>query len=236
MMERVCRRCGRVYRGLVCQACHPRQKKQVGEEGVRNVTLPVVIDLDGAQHDWAWLRAKYGNVSYLEAAAFPKFQLVKVEEMTGQAIMQVNLLDENGIPHSGQPVVLSWPSMTQPSNDIPAIPAGSKSMYTSRGVVQRTENGCTGFGLGGGSYIHDPATGGPYTVWVLSPSTYSDAITGSGWLGGSNHTGPCRLTFRIVLAGVTPEPDPEPEPTGDMLIALARIEAKLDRLSAHLGA
>jgi hypothetical protein len=24
MMERICRTCGGVYRGLVCQACHPR--------------------------------------------------------------------------------------------------------------------------------------------------------------------------------------------------------------------
>lgn len=26
-MERVCRRCGRVYRGLVCHDCHPRREK-----------------------------------------------------------------------------------------------------------------------------------------------------------------------------------------------------------------
>ena len=86
--------------------------------------------------------------------------------------MLVSLQDENGAPHSGQPVVLSWPSLAQPSQDLPFIPAGSKSCYTSRGVIQRTENGCTGFGLGGGSYISDPAVGGPYSVFVLSPSTY----------------------------------------------------------------
>ena len=27
-MERVCRRCGRVYRGLVCQTCHPRGSRR----------------------------------------------------------------------------------------------------------------------------------------------------------------------------------------------------------------
>jgi hypothetical protein len=27
-MERVCRTCGQTYRGLVCQACHPRTKKR----------------------------------------------------------------------------------------------------------------------------------------------------------------------------------------------------------------
>lgn len=31
-MERICRLCGRPYRGLVCHACHPRQKKVRSEE------------------------------------------------------------------------------------------------------------------------------------------------------------------------------------------------------------
>jgi hypothetical protein len=31
-MERVCRRCGRVYRGLVCHACHPRRKAEAKAE------------------------------------------------------------------------------------------------------------------------------------------------------------------------------------------------------------
>jgi hypothetical protein len=212
-----------------------------------DMTLPVVLDLNGTVRDWAWLRAKYGNVTYLEAAQYPKFQLSKVEEMEGPQTLIVNLEAENGTPHSGQPVVLSWPSLAQPSQDIPAIPAGSKSCYTSRGVIQRTENGCTGFGLGGGSYISDPATGGPYSVFVLSPSTFSDCLTGTGWLGGTNHMGPCRLTFRIVAAGVAPEPEPEPEPepgADDELVGLVtrftmateRIAAAMERMVGHLGA
>ena len=210
-----------------------------------DMTLPVVLDLNGTMRDWAWLRAKYGNVSYLEAAGYPKFQLIKVEEMEGPQTMMVSLQDENGAPHSGQPVVLSWPSLAQPSQDIPVIPAGSKSCYTSRGVIQRTENGCTGFGLGGGSYISDPAVGGPYSVFVLSPSTYSDCLTGTGWLGGTNHMGPCRLTFRIVAAGVAPEPEPEPEPGADdelvglvarFTVATERIAAAMERMVGHLGA
>ena len=208
-----------------------------------DMTVPVVLDLNGTMRDWAWLRAKYGNVSYLEAAGYPKFQLIKVEEMEGPQTMMVSLQDENGAPHSGQPVVLSWPSLLQPSQDLPVIPAGSKSCYTFRGVIQRTENGCTGFGLGGGSYISDPATGGPYSVFVLSPSTYSDCLTGTGWLGGTNHMGPCRLTFRIVAAGVAPEPEPEPGADGDVLVKLDRMIAILERsalaaerLAGHLGA
>jgi hypothetical protein len=203
---------------------------------------PVVLDLSGTVRDWAWLRAKYGNVSYLEAAGYPKFQLIKVEEMEGPQTLIVNTEAENGSPHSGQPVALSWPSLAGPSQDLPVIPAGSKSCYTSRAVVQRTENGCTGFGLGGGSYISNPAVGGPYSVFVLSPSTYSDCLTGTGWLGGTNHMGPCRLTFRIVPAAGG---DPEPEPGGDddldflvhrIAVASERTAAALERLAEHLGA
>ena len=93
-----------------------------------DMTFPVVLDLNGTMRDWAWLRAKYGNITYLEAAGYPKFQLSKVEEMEGQATMMVSLQDENGAPHSGQSVVLSWPSLAQPSADLAAIPAGSKSL------------------------------------------------------------------------------------------------------------
>jgi hypothetical protein len=168
--------------------------------------------------------------------------LIKVEEMEGPQTLIVNTEAENGSPHSGQPVALSWPSLAGPSQDLPVIPAGSKSCYTSRAVVQRTENGCTGFGLGGGSYISNPAVGGPYSVFVLSPSTYSDCLTGTGWLGGTNHMGPCRLTFRIVPAAGG---DPEPEPGGDddldflvhrIAVASERTAAALERLAEHLGA
>ena len=153
--------------------------------------------------------------------------------MEGPQTLMVSLQDENGAPHSGQPVVLSWPSLAEPSQDMPVIPTGSKSCYTSRGVIQRTENGCTGFGLGGGSYISNPAVGGPYSVFVLSPSTYSDCLTGTGWLGGTNHMGPCRLTFRIVAAGVAPEPEPEPEPgADDELVGLvARFTVATERIA-----
>jgi len=202
------------------------------------MTNPVVVALDGGVHDWAWLRAKYGDVDVIAAAEYPKFELVKVEELDGQAVLMVHLLNEYGIPHSGQPVCLSWPSLAAPSPNIPAIPAGSKSCYTTRGVIQKTENGQTGFGLSGGSY-YSPPGGGPYSVFVLSPSTYSDCITGVGWLGGTNHLGPCRLTFQIVTAGAQPDPNPDPQPdpvpSGDVLAVLTRIADALEKLAAHLG-
>ena len=148
------------------------------------MTFPVVLDLNGTIRDWAWLRAKYGNVSYLEAAGYPKFQLIKVEEMEGPQTMIVNVEAENGSPHSGQPVALSWPSLAATFAGSPGRFRADRSPATpSRGVIQRTENGCTGFGLGGGSYISDPAVGGPYSVFVLSPSTYLRLSDGNGLAG-----------------------------------------------------
>ena len=88
------------------------------------MTFPVVLDLNGTIRDWAWLRAKYGNVSYLEAAGYPKFQLIKVEEMEGPQTLIVNMEAENGAPHSGQPVALSWPSLAGPSQDLPGHSRG----------------------------------------------------------------------------------------------------------------
>ena len=57
--------------------------------------------------------------------------------------------------------------------------------------------------------------------------------------------GPCRLTFRIVAAGVAPEPEPEPEPGADdelvglvarFTVATERIAAAMERMVGHLGA
>ena len=78
------------------------------------MTLPVVVDLRGAVRDWAYLRAKYGNVTYLAAAGYPKFQLSVVEEMEGPQTLIVTLLNDKGVPHSGQPEPCSRSSLSPP--------------------------------------------------------------------------------------------------------------------------
>jgi len=40
MAERVCQHCGRVYRGLVCHACHPRQSNPDPRASPRNKMRP----------------------------------------------------------------------------------------------------------------------------------------------------------------------------------------------------
>ena len=81
----------------------------------------VILDKDGNKRDWAWLQAEYGNVRLLEAAGYPRFKLVKIEETEGVKLFQVSVLNKDGIPHSGQPVCLTWPTLANPSLAIPEI-------------------------------------------------------------------------------------------------------------------
>ena len=55
--------------------------------------------------------------------------------------------------------------------------------------------------------------------------------------------GPCRLTFRIVAAGVAPEPEPESGADDELVglvarftVATERIAAAMERMVGHLGA
>lgn len=180
--------------------------------------LPDVFDKTGAKRDWAWLRANYGNVQFLDAGAGAKFRLARVDVTEGPATLKARVLDAQGAPHGGQPVANNWPDNTLPD----LRNAGLMTLWKDRAVHQQTEqSGFTGFGLGPGSYIRDLAEGGPHTVWVLSPSLRSDGIGGVGMLGGTNHEGPLFLTFQITNGDpVTPE---QPVQDIDRLLRLCEV-------------
>jgi hypothetical protein len=99
---------------------------------------------------------------------------------------------------------------------------GSKHRADGMGRVE--------FQIGSSSWIRDGR--GPYSVFVLSPTIGSDCMDGIGWMGGTNHVGPCELFF---AADADPDPEPDPQPD-DVTGYLAHISATLDRLTAHLGA
>lgn len=154
---------------------------------------PRVYDVNGVERDMAWLRQKYGNVRFLDAGAGEKFRLVRVDETSGPAVIVVRVLNGQGDSITNQPVANHWPDPNLPS----LSGGGLRTLWHPRAVVQRTEAGHTGFGIGTGSYIRDLAEGGPHTVWVLSPSLRSDGLAGVGMLGGTNHDGPLSLVFQI---------------------------------------
>lgn len=184
-----------------------------------------IFDAKGAERDMTWLRATYGNVQ-IESGTGTRFKLVEMRETDGPSVLMVCLLNEQGLPHAGQPVGHWWPNPSAAAT-IDLSGGGMKTLPYARAAVERTDStGWTGFGLGGGSY-YDPAGQGPDVIWVLSPSVASDVVRGLGWLPGTNHRGMMRLTFRLVddVSGV---PEPEPEPGG----GLVQGNSRLDRLVA----
>lgn len=122
----------------------------------------------------AWLRSKYGNVRFLDAGAGRKFRLVRVDETTGPATIMVRVLAADGSNQNGQPVANHWPD-----DSLPDLRGGGlRTLWQPRAITQSTAGGHTGFGLGTGSYIRNPAEGGPHTIWVLSPTLKSDGLAG----------------------------------------------------------
>jgi len=169
-----------------------------------------VFDRFGRKQSEEWLRSTYGaRVVTAEAVGEEKFELVRVDETEGPATIVVRVLKDDGSPHVGQPVANHW-NVESDDDTLDEIKikvkdarmdwlTGLKTMLFDYALVQRTEiSGYTGFGLGTGSYTRDVLVGGPHTVWILSPSIKSDALTGIGMEGMTNHRGPLSLVFQIV--------------------------------------
>lgn len=182
-----------------------------------------VFDASGVQRDWAWLASKY-KCKLLTAPTTSAFRLVRVDETIGPAVFVVDVRNAANGPQAGQPVAFHWPGVEDDDKAVDLRVGGVKSVWFDRALVQYTAaGGDTGFGFGGGSVIHDT---GPHTLWVLSPSLPSDALTGVGWLGGTDHACPGRLTFRIIEGNVDPDPDPTPTPSGREAFRQALIVAQ----------
>src|SRR5574343_1229981 len=173
---------------------------------------PQVFDVNGVQRDWSWLQAKY-KCGMTSAPSGTAFRLVRVDETIGPAVFIVNVRDPNGAAQAAQPVAQWWPGAEGDERSTSLVGVGLQSVYHARAIVERTNgNGDIGFPYGAGGVIHDS---GPYEFWVLSPSFPSDAVTGLGWLGGTDHACPGRLTFQIVDGAPEPEPEPDPQPGDD---------------------
>lgn len=199
-----------------------------------------VFDKDGKPQTWAWLEQKY-RVRLRDAGAGAKFRLVRVDETDGPAVFIVDVRDAQGRPKTNQPVAFHWKEVGQEEKavDLRKDP-DLKSRWFDHALVQQSSvNGDTGFGFGSGSITR--ADGGPHTLWVLSPTLPSDALSGVGWLGGTNHMGPNRLTFQIVeetegSGGGNEGGAGGNRPTDSELLArLDALHADLRKVMKHLG-
>jgi hypothetical protein len=196
-----------------------------------------VFDRTGQQRDLAWLETNY-KVKVLDAGKGSKFKLVRVDETEGPAVFIVDVRNEEGKPDVNRPVGNHWPGVEQDDNGKDLRGGGLKSLWKDHAIIQRTSsNGDTGFGFGSGDVMH--ADGGVHTLWVLSPSLPSDALSGVGWLGGTDHRGPNRLTFQIVQSDEGGnEGDGGNGGNGggeDVMAELRALHADLRKVMKHLG-
>jgi len=196
---------------------------------------PTIWDASGTQRDWAWLHAKYGRLEHRRAAGYPRFALVRIEETSGPPILKVKLVDTVGAP-IGALVALTYPDLSAPASYLQDLTRGNPALspWSTRGIVQFTDGatGVTGFGLGGDSWIRDFAAGGPYHVWPFHSEVYSDCLSWIGWLGGTDHAGPCALTFQLVP--IAPEPLPETDFEAVVLKNLEQILVLLNDCAVKL--
>jgi hypothetical protein len=187
-----------------------------------------VFDIDGTERDLAWLAATWDGCEVLPAripaGTMEYWRLAEIHCTTGTVVVTVSARRGN-LPAVSQPVVMSYPNLTNPSTALDTLPANQHN-WAQRGDAKRTNsNGLYEYELG-------PTFGPFYHAWILS-SVPSDCLSKTGMMGGTDHHGPLHGIW--VLTPLTP-PDPDPDPDGDVLAIVSRIETKLAKLARHLGA
>lgn len=98
-------------------------------------------------------------------------------------------------------------------------------------LVQQCDinSGDTGFGIGSGDVIH--ADGGPTSVCVTSPTYPSAIVRRLGWLGGTEHWGMLKLTYRLGTLDTGGNGGGDtPPPSGTLREKLLAAKVELDHL------
>jgi CRP-like cAMP-binding protein len=139
-----------------------------------------VFDMDGQPRDLAWVQQKYGSfVEFAQPAGGGIYRIVELRERSGPASIDVHVLDQNGSPMPNVMIRFEWPGDH---------------------VDQPTEaDGKRGFGLGPGTYIHDPQVGGACCVSVVGEYP-SDRARNLGHLAGTPHDH-IDVWFQLVRSG-----------------------------------
>ena len=123
-----------------------------------------VYDMYGVERTYQWAVNKYGV--HVEQTGGWAYHGVELRERSGPSSVDVWVYQASGLPKGGVRVEFHWPG------DM---------------AVRYTEaSGKAGFGYGPGSWITDPAVGGPHWLVVENQSS-SDAVSRLGMLAGTPH-------------------------------------------------
>lgn len=141
---------------------------------------PEIRDCDGQITTTQWLTANFCAVTWTRPTS--NSYLSALWPCCGDcpAVHVAHVVDEDGRPVEGMPVVFWWP-------DAPWLPAELYNCGRTKGVYGWTNaNGDVGFGMGGGAYCWKPAAG-PHAVWVGTFSGRSNCLDGIGMNAATNH-------------------------------------------------
>ena len=123
-----------------------------------------VYDMYGVQRTYQWAVNKYGV--RVEQRSGQGYHCVELREVSGPSGLEVWVYQANGLPYANVRVEFYWPT-------------GMDFRYTE-------STGKAGFGYGPGSYITEPAVGGPHWL-VVGDGTACDAVSRLGMLAGTPH-------------------------------------------------
>jgi hypothetical protein len=123
-----------------------------------------VYDMYGVQRTYQWAVNKYGV--RVEQRSGQGYHCVELRERSGPSSVEVWVYEANGLPAGNVRVEFHWPG--------------------NMAVAYTEVSGKAGFGYGPGSWITDPAVGGPHWLVVNNTST-CDAVSRLGMLAGTPH-------------------------------------------------
>jgi hypothetical protein len=198
-----------------------------------------IFDEKYIERDWAWLTARFGRLEILKPESTgPRFVLKTIRVTTGNAVLKIGVLDENSQPIGGIMAVNTYPTLQSPSVNTPDLTTADAAaqQWSKRGDANFTQpvTGVVGFGLGENSWIQNFAVGGPYHAWLFHTKYPSECLSWIGWIGGTDHIGPCDLTFQLEL-GEEELPIEQPDKLFDVLTRIAETQdAILARLNKRL--
>jgi len=160
----------------------PTVQAGAGVMGAGRSAAPTVrvFDMNGQPQDLAWVQEKYGSfLEFAQPAGGGIYRIVELREHSGPAAIDVYVLDEHGAPMPNVMIRFEWPGDH---------------------VEQPTEaDGKRGFGLGPGTYIHDPRVGGACCVSVIGQYP-SDRARNLGHLAGTPHDH-IDVVYQLVRTG-----------------------------------
>jgi len=142
--------------------------------------------MNGEKRTLDWAKATYGVG--LEVKDGPAYHCILMQEREGPSSIDIYVYDELGEPEEGVSVDFMWPD-------------GHDVKFTE-------PSGKAGFAYGPGSYVYDPAVGGPH--WIVVADGNCDKVTKLGMLAGTNHR---HLDLAYRFGELKQEEEPMPEYT-----------------------